>query len=58
MVVNKKHIKVMEIINELNKRGMQGEGGIFDCGELGVVHLWFHNSWAWEWIEISTEFKE
>jgi len=54
-----RYIKVLEIINELNRQHRQGENEIFDCGELGFVHLWWHASWQWKWkwIKPSTEFK-
>lgn len=53
-----RYIKVLDIITQLNKQHRQGEDQVFDCGELGFVHLWWHSRWSWEWIKISTEFKE
>ena len=53
-----RYIKVLEIINTLNKTHRQGHRGYFDCGELGILFVWWHRQWEWEWIELSTEFKE
>ena len=52
-----RYIRVLEIINALNKTHRQGLDGYFDCGELGITHIWWHDGWKWEWIEISNEFK-
>lgn len=53
-----RYIKVLDIINELNRTHRQGSNDYYDCGELGIVHIYWWHSWTWEWIELSTEFKE
>ena len=53
-----RNIKTLDIITKLNKTHRQGSDGYYDCGELGVVHIYWHQQrWEWEWIEISDEFK-
>lgn len=53
-----KDAKVFDIINKLNKTHRQGQSGYYDCGELGIVYIyWRDQRWQWEWIEISSEFK-
>jgi hypothetical protein len=49
--------KYMEIITKLNRRKRWGENQIFDCGELGFLHIWWHQQWYGDWFEPSTEFK-
>lgn len=49
--------KYIEIITKLNKKHRQGEANIFDCGELGFLHIWWHNQWKYDWFIPSLEFK-
>lgn len=50
--------KFLKIITALNKKHRQGENQIFDCGELGFVHIWWRQGWEHQWFEPSVEFKE
>ena len=53
-----RYIKVLEIIISLNKvRKREGEN-YYNCGKLGIVHVWWQDGWKWNWIEISLEFLE
>lgn len=52
------YIKVLDIINELNRTHRQGLSAYYDCGELGIVYIYWKSQWEWEWIELNTEFKE
>jgi len=52
-----RYIKVLEIINVLNNTHRQGTFGYYDCGELGIVNIFWDHRWNWEWIEVSNEFK-
>ena len=50
--------KYIQIITELNKQRRQGENQIFDCGELGLIHIWWQgHQWRSEWVIPSKEFK-
>ena len=49
--------KYLDIISELNHQHRQGENQIFDCGELGFVHIWWHHQWQLEWFNPSKEFS-
>ena len=50
--------KYLEIITALNHKHRQGENKIFDCGELGFVHVWWYHQWQSEWFAPSKEFKD
>ena len=51
--------KYLQIITELNRQNRQRDSGVFDCEELGLVHIyWSGNRWECEWLTISTEFRE
>ncbi len=58
-VAQDRYIKVLEIITKLNKKHRQGEDAIFDCSDLGFVHIfWRSGRWEWDWVVPSTEFKQ
>ena len=55
----RRETKFVEIITKLNKQRRQGENEIFDCGELGFVHIYMKGShWAGRWFMPSQEFAE
>lgn len=39
---------LMEYLNEKEDH----RGHVFDCEELGVVQLWFTNSWQYQWFDL------
>ena len=38
------------VIKHLNSIGAQGTSVYYDCGELGVCHVWWDGSWKVEWV--------
>ena len=45
------------IITQLNDRRGIGAPGIFDCGKLGFLYIWWgHHVWERRWFEPSNEF--
>ena len=53
----RRNTKTFKILKQLNKERRQGEDNYFDCGELGVVHIWWNITWQFKWVVLSEEFK-
>ena len=51
---SKKDEKVLELIERLNCLRLHGTDGFFDCGELGIVHIWWGRGghWEWRWMDV------
>jgi len=48
--------KYLEIITRLNKAHQQGSIHYYDCGELGIIHIYWHgNRWEHEWIPVEED---
>ena len=45
-----REIVEMEVISWRNERE-DYSSETYDCGKLGVLHLWLHHSWQREWFE-------
>ena len=56
MEISPRDTKYFSIITELNKQHRVGEEAIFDCGKLGLVHIWWDSRWEHRWFEPSKEF--
>jgi len=55
----RRSLKFFEIIHALNERQGQRLSGFFDCGILGIAHIYWRNCWEVTWYdELNTEFKE
>ena len=49
----------LAIITELNRQNRFGEGGIFDCGDIGLLWIWtVDGRWEHRWFIPSQEFKD
>ncbi len=58
IIDSKRDNKYYEIITQLNGKHRQGTVGYYNCGGLGIVHVyWWCQRWEHEWITISEEFN-
>ncbi len=49
----KQHKMSFRLMSELNRRELQGTNNYFDCGEDGILHIWWGNgSWKDEVIVV------